>query len=61
MDRYTVAKAKMPAAFAPAEDRDWCATCARRPCRRYAVAQRSGKRWCAGYEYANREVPDERR
>lgn len=42
MDRYTIAKAKIPAAFAPAEGRDWCATCARRPCRRYAGAQRSG-------------------
>ena len=42
-------------------DRDWCATCARKPCRRYERAQRSGKRWCMAYEYANREVPDDRR
>jgi hypothetical protein len=34
---------------------DWCATCRRRPCRRYADAQLSGRRWCQSYEYENNE------
>lgn len=36
-------------------DRDWCATCRRRPCRRYESAQLTGKRWCQSYEYENNE------